>query len=147
MAGLLIGWGIGTFVYFKIVMDWVFDADITLTAAALITALEAALAIFVTGLHAVQLLNYDWTRSSLLLGFRTAVARTALVLVATILFDIVCARLVVYGFSKDLNLEIQNFCRSGCFVHGTILRFSLIVTVPLLLHYAIMVVGTYRTAR
>ena len=147
MAGLLIGWGIGTFLYFKIVMDWAFDADITLIAAAFIAALEGVLTIFVTGVHAVQLLNYDWTKGSVFLGFRSAVAKTALTLVAAILFDIVCARLVIFGFSEGLNHEIQGFCQSGCLVHGTILRFSLIVTVPLVLHYAILVAGTYRTAQ
>jgi hypothetical protein len=147
MAGLLFGWGAGTFLYFKIVMDWAFDADITIVAALLIAALEGVLTIVVSGVHSVQLLNYDWSKGPVFLGFRSTVGKTALTLVAAILFDIVCARLVIFGFSAGLNQEIQGFCQSGCFVHGTILKFGLIVAIPLVLHYVILVVGTYRTAQ
>ncbi|PBC11963.1 hypothetical protein [Mesorhizobium sp. WSM3859] len=147
MAGLLIAWVIGTFLYFKIVIDWAFDADIMISAAVLIAILDGVSTIFIGALHAVQLLNYDWTTGSVLAGFRSAMTRNLTVIVATILFNVVCARLIIFGFSKDLNHEIQNFCQSGCFVHGTILKFTLIVVFPLLLHYAILVFGTYRTAK
>jgi hypothetical protein len=42
----------------------------------------------------------------------------------------VCALLMIFGVSGKLNLEIQNFCQSGCFVHKTLLKFGLIVTIP-----------------
>lgn len=147
MAGLLIAWVIGTFVYFKVVIDWAFDADIMIGAAVLIAALEGASTVFVGGLHAVQLLNYDWTRGSISSGFRSAMAKTSLVLTATILFNIVGARLIIFGFSEDLNQEVQNFCQSGCFVHGTFVKFTLIVIFPLLLHYVLLVFRTYRAAK
>lgn len=147
MAGLLIGWVIGTFVYFKLVIDWAFDADIMISAAVLIAALEGASTLFVGGLHAVQLLNYDWARGSVFLGFRSTMAKTGLVLTATILLNIVGARLIIFGFSDDLNQEVQNFCLSGCFVHGTFVKFTLIIIFPLLVHYVLLVVRTYRAAK
>ena len=57
MAGLLIAWVIGTFLYFKIVIDWAFDADIMISAAVLIAILDGLSTIFIGALHAVQLLN------------------------------------------------------------------------------------------
>ena len=147
MAGLLIAWVIGTFLYFKIVIDWAFDADIMISAAILIAILEGTSAIFVVGLHAVQLLNYDWATGYISTGFRTTVRKTALILFATMLFNIICARLIIFGFSGELNGEIRNFCQTGCLVHGTILKFSVIIIIPLLFHYAAAVAGTYRTAK
>lgn len=147
MAGLLIAWVIGTFVYFKITIDWAFDADIMISAAVLIAILEGASTVFVAGLHAVQLLNYDWANGSIFSGFRSAIAKTSLSLFATLLFNVVFARLIIFWFSKDLNHEIQNFCQSGCFVHGTIVKFTLIIIIPLVINYTIIVFGTYRTAK
>ena len=147
MAGLLFAWVIGTFLYFKIVIDWAFDADIMISAAVLIAILEGISTIFIGALHAIQLLNYDCTIGSIFTGFRTTVRKTVLILVATMLFNIICARLIIFGFSRELNREIQNFCKTGCLVHGTILKFSLIIIIPLLLHYAVVVAGTYRTAK
>lgn len=147
MAGLLIAWVVGTFLYFKIVIDWAFDADIMVSAAILIAILEGVSTVFVAGLYAVQLLNYDWENGSMFSGFRSAMAKTSLSLLATVLLNVVCARLIIFGFSKDLNHEIQNFCQSGCFIHGTIVKFTIIIVFPLLLHYTILVFGTYRTAK
>ena len=143
-AGLLITWLVGICIYFKVVMDWVFEADIVVSAAILIAALEGVSTIAIGGLHAVQLLNYDWSNGSKAAGFRSAVEKTFLALIATLLFDVVCARLIIFALSEDLSHEIQNFCRSGCFIHGTILRFSAIVAVPLMVNYAIILVLTYK---
>lgn len=147
MVFMLFGWAIGVFLFLEIAMDWVFESDVSLTAALLIVVLEGAAVMLVTAVHSVHLLNYEWANGSLRKGFQTAVARTAVIFAATSLFQIVLARLIIFAFSKDLNREIQNFCQTGCVVHGTILWFGAIVTAPLLVQYAICIVGTYRTVR
>lgn len=147
MVLILIGWGIATFVYFKVVIDWAFDADITVGAAIVLTLAESVFALIMTGLHAVQLLNYDWKIATTLAAFRSALSRNYVALIAVSLFDIVISRLVISGFSKDLDEEIQNFCRSGCVIHGTILKFVIIVFIPLFLQFAFSLLSVHRAAR
>jgi hypothetical protein len=146
MIGILIAWGIGAFVYFKVAFDAAFRADISIVAAFLLAVFVAGIVFAASGLYAARLLHYNWSPGTVKASAGELIRKSfGLFLLIYISYAII-SRIIIFGFSKRLSSEIDVFSYKYE-PSDEVLSYLFITILPVALHYAMCIFATYRNTR
>lgn len=147
MLGILVGWAFVTFIYFKVAFDALFRDSISIVAALLLAILIAIYVFIGSSIQASQLLRYNWTPGAVPARLSELVAKTLLSFVGLSVVFVLVSRAIIFGFSKSLSKEIKLFLgHRSQNLEESFFIFLGIVMLPLLLHYAMSLFGTYSNA-
>lgn len=106
---IVLSWSVGAFIYFKIAFDALFRRDITIIAS-LLMGLGIGVVVFVaSGIYAARLLPYNWSPGRKPATCTELVLKICCLFVGVMTTYLVAARLIIFGFSKRLNGEINFF--------------------------------------
>lgn len=135
-------WLIGAFVYFKIGLDFAFYRDVSIVGA-LLLAIMFGLSLLATsymyatnmGKHLARIrLNQDTQFYPLTLGVYAAAAAV----------NVVLGKMLVFGFSKNLNRELGNDLLFRFRYHtDETMVFALLIVAPITLHYILSMYGVH----
>ena len=145
MFGIVIAWAFGSFLYFKVLFDAVFRADLSIIAALIMAIFFGGLIFSASGIYAMLLLPFNWSPGRVPAKWSQLIGRTLLPLVGFIAAYGLIYRLVIFAFSKKLSREIRIF-DFRYRLEEEIFQFLLIITVPVIIHYAMCIFSTYNNA-
>lgn len=145
MIMMLAAWAFGSFIYFKVAFDALFYESISIIAALLLALTLSAILFWTSGIYAMRLLKYNWSPGMVPASLATLIGKTILPLLGMSIVFVVIARLIIFGFSKQLHKEIDLYDFRGN-ISEAVIAFVVIVVAPLLLHYVMSVLGTYVSA-
>ncbi len=145
MIGIIGGWAFATFLYFKIVFDAAFSRDITIIAALLMGVAFGVLVFTFSGVYAMRLLEFNWSPGKITATVSQLISRTIIPLIGAVIVYGLVARLLIFGFSKKLNYSIDVFNYRGN-IDKDFVTFVLIIFLPIIVHYAMSIYGTYINA-
>lgn len=145
MRAILIGWVFCAFIYFKVAFEAAFSSGITILAAFLMSIIMGGVVFLGSGAYAAKLLRYNWTPGAVPVGYRTLISKTLLTFLGVYLAFGVLSRLIIFGFSNRLSDSIEVF-RYRFRIDEDFVSFSLIVAVPVILHWVMCLVSTHATA-
>lgn len=138
---IFFSWGFGAFIVYKTVMDAAFYPDISIVAAFILGVITSASVFFGSGFYAARLGIY-------LARIRLGETPNLFGLMAPVfgvlaLLNIVVGKIVVFGFSKEMNdyeLGGDVFFEFTDSV-GEALVFSFIILIPLTANFASIIYG------
>ena len=145
MIGILIGWTFASFLYFKVAFDSLFNESISIVAALLLAVMVGVYVLIGSYLQANQLLRYNWSPGAVPAKLSELVAKTLISFLALSAVFVLISRAIIFGFSKNLSSDIKLLTWRGG-VDESVIMFLIIVLVPLFLHYAMSLFGTYNNA-
>ncbi len=145
MLILLGGWWFASFLYFKIILDAVFGNDLSIFGAIILGVIMALVVFVFSAWYAMRLLPYNWTPGAVPVGLSTVVGRTLVPFFVALVGAWVIFRLVIFGFSKDLDQELRFTNWRGEIADG-FYYFLFWTALPVLLHYVMCVFATYVNA-
>jgi len=122
-----------TFLYIKIAFDFFFWAEITVLAA-LIMGIITGATIFMMS-HMYELRVADFVPSS----FTQILSRTLWVLILCAVVHLIASRLIIYGFSKDLDGQLDRLFYQNR-IEKDAITFIILTIVPITIHYAMTII-------
>lgn len=145
MIGIVVAWCFGSFLYFKVLFDFVFRSDISIFATFLMSVSLGILIFFSSGVYASKLLRFNLSPGTVPATLSDIIKPT---FVPFILFSATYAllcRLIIFGFSKRLHRDIDIF-RYRNKIDEDFIYFLIIVAAPVIIHYVMVVFSTYHNA-
>lgn len=143
MIAIVTGWIFSAFIYFKVAFDASYYHDITIFASLIMAIVLGVTIFFVTASYAIRLLHYN---SGNKLNDRVTMLRlikvTFFPFLCSLLFQLFISRVVIFGFSKDLDKEMEIFNYRGD-VSQDFLIFCFVIFIPLFIHYLMCLFPTY----
>ncbi len=148
MIGVVAAWTFGAFIYFKVAFDGGMYETISIIASLLLAIVLGIIVFAASGVYAMRLLAYNWTRGRVPASVGALIARTVFHFLGITLSYLVVARLIIFGFSKDLSDDIEMFTYGvgGDRLGEEFIIFIFIVSAPVFAHYALSIFGTYLNA-
>ncbi len=145
MRGIILAWVFISFLYFKILFDAVFREDISIIASLLMAIIFGILVFFASGIYAMRLFKYNVVPGRNPATLWELVTKTMWPFVGLSIGYAVVTRLIIFGFSKNINREIRAFDYRGN-IEEEFVQFIMIVLVPVLIHYAMCIYPTHYNA-
>ena len=147
MIVTIVGWAIGTMVFFKIAMDASFVRDVSLVGALILGAMTGISVYVGSAFYATKmgehLARVKLGQTSSFLGM------TLWIWLGITAVNIILGKLLVFGFAKKLNRDLGNhvFYDFGTYNLDDSLIFMTIVSAPVLLHYIMVMIGVNTQAK
>lgn len=134
MAGILFFWGLGSFLFFKVILDVSFYRDTTVIAAILLGVM-AAISVFACSYFFATKLGTHLARVRL--GQRSSFLGSAFFIwLLTALANISIGKAIVFGFSKNFNRELggELLFRGRSYADEGFL-FAALIAIPITFHF------------
>ena len=135
---VILTWSFISFLYFKIAFDAAFNADLSIIASLILSLLFGITAFSSLFFYSARICYSDWLPRRLPLRFSEVSGRTIWHFLGITTLYALFARMIIFGFSKNMNREIDIFDYRG-HIEGEFIRYLVIVTTPSFLLYAICI--------
>jgi len=145
MIGVIIGWSFFGFLYFKVVFDATFRADLSIISSLLMSIVFGFLVFAASGVYASKLLEFNWTPGRVPARLSQIIGRTFWYFLGMMAVYAIVIRLIIFGFSKRMNNNIDLFDYRGN-IDEEFIVFLIIIFIPFFIHYAMCVFGTFNNA-
>lgn len=142
MLKIVSGWVFILFLYFKIAFDAGFYDDISIIASLLLAIVLGIFIYFVSGAYTFKLMKYHDHPGQIPTKLWRLANQTIWPFLGMCLGSLIVSRLLIFGFSKELNDEIDLFDRRGN-VEDEFIMFVFIILIPVLIHYAMSLFPAY----
>lgn len=143
MFSVAIGWFFFGLLYFKIAFDAFFRHDITTVAAMLLAVLLSGFIFLGTKSYASRLFTYNTSNEPLGVPFDTLFFKVAAPFFGFLLSFLVLSRLVVFGFSKRLNGDLDRFFDYHGSLREEVFYFLFVIAAPLTIHLLMCLYSTW----
>jgi hypothetical protein len=135
-------WAFVAFIYFKVAFDAVFEyIGISIVASLLMGAIFGGVVFFFSGQYFLKLNKYNAKPKQFQATFWDLISITIWQFLGSVIVYAVISRLVIFGFSKELNRQIDIFRRNK--LDDDFILFLCLIALPLLVHYIMTLWPTY----
>lgn len=146
MAFIVGGWGFASFLYFKVMFDFMFTRDISVLAALLMAICFAVVLFTATGFYARKFYAYNAAPGRHEADWLTVILKSIPILFFSWIVFAAMARLIIYGFSKNLDMWID-FMKYNGELDKDFITFMWIVFLPFIPHWGMVIFGTMSNTR
>ncbi|MFN9789479.1 MAG: hypothetical protein ACK53X_00105 [Holosporales bacterium] len=141
MAAVVIIWSFFALVFFKVTIDAGMNEDITVFATLLMAIVFGGMIFISTSVYATRLFYINAKPKSRSENLTEIIRKTIGPFCIFSTAFIIFSRLIVFGFSKELN---RKFRWNG---EEEFLWFSIFICIPLFVHYIMILFATYKNTR
>lgn len=139
--GIFAAWAFAVFLYFKVAFDAAFQyQNISVVASLLMGAIFGFFVFFLSGQYYLKLNKYNTNPNQFQATFWNLVSITIWQFLGSAIAYIVISRLIVFGFSKELNRALER----GDVLTEELVLFVCLSVLPVLVHYIMTLWPTYQ---